>query len=215
MTDIIEESQPPIKKPRDWSKLLLEGLMVFIGVLLAFIIEEAREEYQLQEEVELARDRIYEELQTNYRFLQNFKGHVDERYEKIKAMDDLVDNTKPFYELRQHFIGFRFIQFQKSAWMRANSNQLANHMDEDMLTEALKIYNWNASLTDHNSRMNELIFTTQFYDPKEARIAYAMSRSFIRQQVVWAESMERLYRRFFDHFIYERSARDDAPEFNG
>ena len=37
---------------------------------------------------------------------------------------------------------------------------------------------------------------------------------FIRQQVVWADSMTKLYRRFFDHFIYQRTARDEAPNIN-
>ena len=209
-----EPDSQPAPKSHNWSKLFLEGLMVFIGVLLAFIIEEWREDYQLQQEVDLARDRIYEELQTNYRFLQAFKVHVDERYEKIKAMDEMVDNTVPFVELRRHFIGFRFVQFQSSAWQRANANQLANHMDEDMLTEALIIYNWNDSLTEHNKRIDDVRFTSQFYDPEDARIAYEISKNFIGQQVYWAGEMEKLYRQFFDHFIYERPAQDEKPDFN-
>ena len=108
MTESEENTPIQPKKQRDWSKLILEGFMVFIGVLLAFIIEELREEYQLQKEVELAQERIFEELQTNYRFLQEFTQHVDERYQKLQAMDDLVDGTVPFVELKHHFIGYRF-----------------------------------------------------------------------------------------------------------
>jgi len=208
------ELPQPIKKPRDWSRLLLESFMVFIGVLLAFIIEEWREEYQLEQEVELAKERIFEELQTNYRFLENFKRHVDERYELINAMEGTIDNSVPFVKLRHKFIGYRFVQFQSSAWLRANANQLANHMDEDMLTEALKIYNWNESLIVHNRRIDEIRFTSHFYDPADAHIAYEMSRDFIRQQVGWADDMAKMYRRFFDHFIYERTARDEAPDIN-
>ena len=209
-----EQVQQP-KNKRDWSRLLLEGFMVFIGVLLAFVIEELREEYQLQREVDLAQERIFEELQTNYRFLQDFKQHVDERYEKIQNIDELVDGSTAFVELRHHFIGYRFVQFQSSAWMRANANQLANHMDEDMLTEALKLYNWNNELIEHNRRIDDIRFQPYFYDPEDARIAYEMSVSFIGQQVTWASAMEKLYRRFFDHFIYQRPATDEEPDVNG
>ena len=189
--------------------------MVFIGVLLAFVIEELREEYQLQREVELAQERIFEELQTNYRFLQDFKQHVDERYEKIISIDELVDGSVAFVELKHHFVGYRFVQFQSSAWMRANANQLANHMDEDMLTEALKLYNWNNELIEHNRRIDDIRFQPHFYDPEDARIAYEMSVSFIGQQATWASAMEKLYRRFFDHFIYQRAATDEEPDVNG
>ena len=106
-TEVEQEKQP--KKPRDWSKLLLESFMVFIGVLLAFIIEEWREEYQLQQEVELAKELIFEELLTNYRFLEDFKKHVDERYALIKAMEGDIDSTQPFVKQRHRFIGYRFV----------------------------------------------------------------------------------------------------------
>ena len=88
-------------------------------------------------------------------------------------------------------------------------------MDEDMLTEALKLYNWNDSLTMLNSRNEEIRFSKSYHDPQHSRIAYEMSKSFIAQQLDWSVSMEKLYRRFFDHFIHQRAARDEEPDING
>ena len=185
---------------RGWKWLFLETITVLVGVLLAFLVEEWREDYQIQQEVELAKERIFEEIRLNYDFLQDFKQHVDERYKLIKELKPHVDNTKPFTELRHHFIGYRFVQFQSSAWQRANANQLANRMDEELLTEALKIYNWNDTLTIHNRRIDQIRFTSHFYDPKDATIAYEMSRAFIGQQVQWANAMDKIYTTFLKHY---------------
>ena len=81
-------------KDVDWRKLFLEMLMVMIGVFLALLVDEWREERQISVLVAILEDRIIEEVHDNHDRLIDYEQRIAE----IIIHDSCVTNIENYDE---------------------------------------------------------------------------------------------------------------------
>ena len=177
-------------------KLLLEFTAILISIILALAIDQWQQDRETEQKANLAQEKIFREIKANFEELKRFQKIVKSRYEKLLSIEDEVDDTQGFHQYISKFTGYRFTELNSSAWQRANNGILANYMDEEFTEQALHLYNWNKTLQTFHLKMNDFIYQPYFFDPKQAKYAWYISKQFKGQQIGWANSMIEDYEQF-------------------
>lgn len=82
----------------NWQNLFLEMLMVMIGVFLALLVDEWREERQIAEIVELTESRILAEIHENHERLLNYQTRLENRFDRLQSWRNEIDAQQSFNE---------------------------------------------------------------------------------------------------------------------
>ena len=166
----------------NWQKLLLEMLMVMIGVLLALLVDEWREDRQLARAVDLTRDRILGEINENREALNDHSQRIRERYAKLQAWQSTLDLSKSFRE-QSGFPGIPFVFLNDAAWSRANSSDITNFMDSRIIEEAHVLYKSNDMVMNASTPLLDLIYSPVAWETGQTQVVYNVVED-IYQEVI-------------------------------
>ena len=169
-----------------WQTLILEMLMVMIGVLLALLVDEWREERQIAEVVELTESRILSEIRENQERLKTYHQGLNERFTKLKQWRRTLEPEKSFRQ-QANFPGIPTVTLNDAAWSRANSSDMTNFMDQGIIEEAHGLYRTNQVVMTSAEPLLELIYSPLSWDPQQTMTAYHIAEDIFREAISQVE----------------------------
>jgi hypothetical protein len=172
---------------------IFEFFTVLLSVYLAFLITEWRENYKIQKEVKVARERLDQEILDNYNNLIDFDRDVNQRYTKLLEVEAMLIPGKAFHDYVSHFNGYRLPTFKKVAWQRVVNSHLVHLMPVEYMDEVNRIYWSNQILEDMPKQNNDVFIGENVFDKERAPIAYNISRIFVWQQRDWGREYLKKY----------------------
>ncbi len=190
-----------------YKKLTLEFIAILLSIVLALAFDEWQQEREINQKAELAQQKIFKEIKSNFTEIKEFNEIVKSRYKKLKAIENELDGTKGFHDYISKFVGYRFTELNNSAWQRANNGILANYMDDDFVEQAFHLYNWNQTLQNFHLKMNDFLYQPHFFDPQQVTFAWHISQRYKAQQIDWSNSMIKEYGKFIAR--YEEKTEDE------
>ncbi len=183
-----------------FNKLMFEFTVILLSIILALAIDEWRNERETNKKAALAEQKILKEIRSNYQQLKEFNQIVKSRYQKLIAIESQLDGSKGFHHYINQFVGYRFTELNDSAWQRANRGILANYMDEAFVESAFNLYNWNSTLQDFHTKMNDFLYQPYFFDPAQVNYAWHISKRYKAQQIGWSDSMIESHKEFIERY---------------
>lgn len=192
-------------KNNKWSSLLLEMVMVMVGVFLALMADQWRENRQADKTVSIIEEKIIKEAHVNYNSLLKLEKRLNERYSKVMKWSENLDDTKSLLE-QNGIQGIPTVPLASAAWQRANSSQLTNLVDVDIITAAHALYDSNTNITNLNSRMLDLVFNVDSWDNKLATVSFNIYKTILEESRNKVREAVGQYRQFVEQ--YPLSSRD-------
>ena len=185
---------------RDIRFLLLEGVVVLIGVVLALMVDEWREERDNQRQANEIMAQLNAEIATNLVELEASFATVSERLEVLHAIRDEVDGSEMFLAYLPRFQGYNTPDLNRSAWERAVSLTVVGRLPAEYMRDAFVIYRGNGDIVGLDGDINRLIYSENFYLPEKAFVAWAISERIMQQQVGWLHLAIQRHRIFLEQF---------------
>lgn len=170
----------------NWQNLFLEMLMVMIGVFLALLVDEWREERQIAEVVELTENRILSEIHENHDRLMSYRENLTDRFETLKNWSESIDPELSFRE-QSGFPGIPTVSLNDAAWSRANSSDMTNFMNTTIIEDAHGLYTSNQIVMDSSSPLLNLIYSPMSWDPEQTMISYNIVEDIFREAISQVE----------------------------
>jgi hypothetical protein len=186
-----------------WLRHLPEGVMVLLGVMLAFLMEEYREEREREQLAVAAMQRVNLEVASNFSEVIAIHAITRERLAKLESLESAADDTLPFTRLIPRFTGYPFLQTDRSAW---SGMQLGAYLDKvapDYLADVFVIYDWNEVLKSLDDRVTDLVFGADVHEPERTATVWAISRSIMEQQAIWGGEAIQAYCQFMQAWAPE------------
>ena len=198
-------STPKPRRESRLSRLVLEGLTVLLGVFLALLADEWREERQLDAEADAVKSRLEEEIIANYQEAVDVLLDVEDRHTRLRSLDTHLGADRAFDEYGPCFIGYRFAQFSSAAWGRASLDRIGSRIDAGYMSAAAELYSWNSVFDGLADPLNRLLYSPAYFDPDQARVSYRLAERIVWQQRSWARTMVDLYGQFIREHIPAQS----------
>lgn len=189
-----------VKNKPNWQNLFLEMLMVMIGVLLALLVDEWREQRQIAEVVDLTEVRILSEINENHERLQTYQQDIKERFSTLRSWRQAINPEKSFRE-QSGFPGIPTVSLNDAAWSRANSSDMTNFLDTNLIEEAHGLYISNKIVMDSSDPLLDLIYNPMSWDPSQTIVAYNIVEDIFGEAISQVEQSLEAY----DEFFVERS----------
>lgn len=133
--------------------------MVMIGVLLALLVDEWREERQIEEMVSLTEERVLSEIRENAIQLQSYSERLTERFEELQSWEQELGPELSFRE-QPGFPGMPAVSLSDAAWQRANSSDVTNYMNNELIEHAYGLYLTNERIINAEDRLLDPIFSS-------------------------------------------------------
>lgn len=164
--------------------------MVMIGVFLALLVDEWREERQIEQIVELTEERILSEIHANYDRLLNYQQNLNDRFERLRNWGDRIEPGKSFRE-QSDFPGIPTVSLSDAAWARANSSDMTNYMDTDIIERAHGLYTANLIIMNGPNALLDVIYSPISWDQNQTVVSYNITEDIFREVVSQvAQSLE-------------------------
>jgi hypothetical protein len=190
-----------------WFGYLPEGLMVLLGVMLAFLMDDYREERERGQLAAAAMQRVELEVASNFAEVIAMNAITRERLAKLDALEPDANATVAFIRLIPKFTGYAFLQADRSAW---SGMQLGSYFDKvppDFVSDVFPIYDWNEVLKSLDGTVRDLVFGADVHDPSRTAIAWGVSRMIMEQQLIWSDEAIPAYCGFLQEWapdLYEQ-----------
>jgi len=193
-------------KVKKWSSLFLEMLMVMTGVFLALMADEWRENRQTAKSISIIEEKIIEEAHENYESLLHQKKRLNDRYSRLVKWGEGLDNTRNFQE-QKDFPGFPHVYLASAAWKRANSSQIANLVDVDIITNANRLYAHNDAITRSQNLYLGLMYNKDIWDSELTMVNLKITKSLFKESISQVNQGLDYYHNFLE--LYPLSNRED------
>jgi hypothetical protein len=184
--------------------LLLEGLVVLFGVLIALVVDGVRERAIQHAAADAAVARVILEVQQNLSEFQDLEVVVEERLSRLRALGSSPTASAGLSDLVDRFGGYRSPDLSEAAWLRLSGSDLADVVDQTFLTDAFHLYEWNRQYDQLDGEITGLVYSELFYLPSRTSIAIRMSGKLMEQQLSWAAQLIPEYQMFLERFDGER-----------
>lgn len=188
---------------RDIRFLLLEGVVVLIGVVLALMVDEWREERSAQQQANEIMRQLNAEIALNLKELRLSHETVSERLTVLHNIRDEVDGSAMFLSYLPQFQGYNTPDLNRSAYERAVGHTVVGRLPSEYTREAFIIYRGNADIVGLEDDINRLIYSEDFYLADRAFVAWAISERLMNQQVGWLNLAIHRHQRFLERFAPE------------
>lgn len=172
-------------------------LMVMIGVFLALLVDEWREERQIAEVVELTENRILSEIHENHERLLSYRENLTNRFDTLRSWRESIDPDASFRE-QSGFPGIPTVSLNDAAWSRANSSDMTNFMDTTIIEEAHGLYISNRMVMDSPGPLLDLIYSPMSWDPEQTMISYNIVEDIFREAISQVEQSLEGYENFVE-----------------
>lgn len=137
--DVADAARPPqtfrARLAARLPEILIEALFVLVAVLLAFLVEEWREERELDRIADEARRAIVQELQHNHDELLESRQDIADA---ITALETALAAEPPL--LRDVTSDFEIALLSTAAWRSAQSMESARRMDHAWMLTVARAY---------------------------------------------------------------------------
>lgn len=157
-----EENRPP---PRDWlGRTLLESILIVLGIVLGFIVNEWREDLERAERADAAMGRIIEELSDNRAKVAAVLPYHREVAQRLRAL--LAD--PPMAPMIDTFMGgvapngVGDLLLQDEAWKTASARDSLATVDFETVQAIAGVYN----IADSGARGSWQQLIALFSDPQ-------------------------------------------------
>lgn len=168
-----------MNKP-NWRNLFLEMLMVMIGVFLALIVDEWREERQVAEIVSLTEERVLNEISNNHTRLVEYQSDLNERFARLQEWGTNLDLEKGFRE-QSGFPGIPTTTLNDAAWQRANSSDMTNFMETETIERVYGLYQVNRRVSESYEALLDLIYSPMSWDADQTQVSYNITVEIFRE----------------------------------
>ena len=172
------EPELPVAPPRVASarsrlpEILTQALLTLVAVVLAFAVEEWREEQELDRVAEEARLAILQELRHNHEELLESRQDTLDTIAQLEAALVPVDaGASP--ALRDLVASFELALLSSAAWRSAQSADAARRMDYDWVLQVARAYELHALYEQAQWAAIEANLAFQAADGDAARAAGA------------------------------------------
>lgn len=155
--------------------MLSEAAVIIFAVLAALAGEGLWEHHQTQKAVEIARDRIAEEVMSNYTLLHREYAEIVKKGNRLATLDSKVDNSRMFLGYVSTFDGYSALSLRDVAWKRATADRLSasfNPAEAEALTD---LYENRTYLETINQRITEFLYSELMVDPAKAKSGFQVS----------------------------------------
>ncbi len=114
----------------NYLSIFIEFLSVFIGVLLAFSVSEWQNDQEKNEKAQYAINSVYFEIKNNLAVIKSL-------HKNNLAFIETIDNPEQVSSVQTFIPG---IQLLETSWQIAQSKELANHVDYEILSKLYEAY---------------------------------------------------------------------------
>jgi len=181
--------------------------MVLLGVMLAFLMEEYREDREREQLAAAAMQRVNLEAASNFREVIAMHAITRERLGRLESLKPDVDRSVPFIKLIPGFTGYSLLQTDRSAWSGMQLGSYFDKVPHAYLTDVFLIYDSNEVLKSLDGKIRDLAFGPDVHDPAMSATVWAVSRMIMEQQVTWGSEAIPIYCRFLEEWAPELYAR--------
>lgn len=177
---------------RDRKYLIIEGVVVLFGVLIALVVDHARQQWLEDQEAQVALSRVYLELNHNLSQLKDLQTVGSDRLARLRALRSMQVEGQSLADLLSHFSGYRTPDLNEAAWNRLVQSRLADSLDPHLLEQAFQIYEANQLFDGLDWEINRLVYSELFHSADKRAVAIAISERIMAQQLTWvAEQIPR------------------------
>lgn len=134
-----EPAAAPSRGPSRVPEILTQALFTLVAVVLAFAVEEWREERELDRVVDEARTAILQEIKHNHdELLESRQDTLDMAARLRAAIDAAKDAESP--ALRELRVSFELALLSSAAWRSAQTMDVARRMDHDWMLQVARAH---------------------------------------------------------------------------
>ena len=157
-----------------WTKILLESCFVMLGVLLALIADEWRQNRDDEKRAERALVSVVDELNLNRTAVtQSLTYHLEltQRLRQFEEQTRSGQTSAPTPDRDMFQKGFLHpASMISTAWDSAKATDVVSHMPYDQVLTLAHIYDQQRSYADQSHEVEQLIFAKLFNDGYEAML---------------------------------------------
>ena len=124
----------------DLGAMAAEALMVVFAVLVAFGVEEWREERQLRQFAASARAAIELEMQENLDEFRSSQPSLRSLLQRIAVFVQAEDESDPVFGDRSFEISLSLPNVSSAAWRTAQTSEAAPYFDYDWIIQVSQVY---------------------------------------------------------------------------
>ena len=124
----------------DLAAMAAEALMVVFAVLVAFGVEEWREERQLRQFAASARAAIELEMQENLDEFRSSQPSLRSLLQRLAAFVQAEDESDPVFGDRSFEISLSLPNVSSAAWRTAQTSEAAPYFDYDWIIRVSQVY---------------------------------------------------------------------------
>lgn len=177
---------------RDRKYLTIEGVVVLFGVLIALVVDHARQQWLEDREAQIALSRVYLELDHNLTQLEDLQTVGTDRLARLRELRSIEGSEHSLADLMSRFSGYRTPDLNEAAWNRLVQSRLADSIDPQLLEQAFQIYEANQLFDGLDWEINRLVYSELFHSADKRPVAIAISERIMAQQLTWvAEQIPR------------------------
>lgn len=145
--------------------ILLESFFIVAALLLAFALDEWREEKEKQEIADKAKTAIYSELSDNLDKLQRNLPVHEERLGDLKNIIQAMENTPE----EDSELGFEYsmVLISSAAWESAKMTQVVQNFTFEEITDFSQLYQMQDLYTDNQDKIIDKVMEMGDLDEDE------------------------------------------------
>ncbi|MDT8398890.1 MAG: hypothetical protein RQ899_09790 [Pseudomonadales bacterium] len=174
--------------------------MVMLGVFLALLLDEWRQDRQRNEIAQLTQARIVSEINSNYEAIVNYETRLNSRYESFIEWGQSLDPTKSIAEQFDDFPGFPGIFLNDAAWRRSSSSEITNYIDDSFITSVYGLYDFNLALRATTEMFSDIYFSKDIWDNEFTLASYNMMDWVFKETFSQAKQAKRIYSNFIESY---------------
>lgn len=145
------------------------------------------------------RATILGELHANYDVLKGYDRRLKERYAEFQTWRDQLDPGKSYRE-QTGFPGMPTVSLNDSAWVRANSSDMTNFMDTDIVMYAHGLHLSNQRVMDSADELLSFIFSPTGWDQDLTVVSYNITDDIFTEVISQVDQTLESYEEFVSQY---------------
>jgi type II secretory pathway pseudopilin PulG len=188
---------------RELRWVALESLLIVVGIVAAFMLEDWARSRQDAARLEAMVNRLNQEVAINLAEYEYAIDVIGDRLKRLNALADEVDGTKALMDYMPRFDGFWTPDLSDVTWQQARLDPLISNLDPDYIEALMRLHIWEDYFARIDGRIVDLTFSEFGLDNGKAKLAWRVSTMLMTQQLSWARECAAAHRDFLTRFAPE------------
>jgi hypothetical protein len=183
-----------IFEPKSFLKLLIEVILIGLGVFLALLADQWRENHQHRENAREILRYFREEIAANQKAMQSERAYHEKLLQDVESFEiSNAPKTLPSFITSVHFSGLHPIVFEQTARDLALTNQSLSYLSPQLAYAISRVYTRQQALQVLQNSFLQSAFTPNAFAGQDATGLVTAMKSYLIDVNIQEPDLVRLY----------------------